>query len=481
MEKNKVNKAQGMYPTPISLVKKSVHLSFSKSDLKKDYYLIEPGAGTGNYVIGYWECAFAALDKRSMERLVANTICFENHKETFGILKSETEKWLRSKNIASRPSLIKDNFLLSAGKHIKTNKPIFVIGNPAWDEYTTRKHDETNITEIKEIRNERNKEHEYFRSLGHKNVYQSFLHVIFSLSSAELTLSFVLPRQFLGDKSSSELRKEMLSSGVVKINSFKNKDNPEYEFECVDKNFEIILLTYKRTSHRKSENLFVCRGLERTYFSISAIGEDATIPCPSSNEEIELNADLLSRHSLEEWADRYGVEISMGKVKHYEAGYNKALSGKTISPYDVHSGKTLKLVLNKILPNSNRKIKAALVSSNKDVNESLVEISCPNQEVLHYLYLMLNSKAIDSALRSLVSNINLNIFRLLSLPIPAPDEVALRQSRKLVDRILKDSIDPNRGSQEMSEKVFGVRASKLKMLEGIYFDHAYGKDLEKAA
>ncbi|MDO9181322.1 MAG: hypothetical protein Q7U04_02885, partial [Bacteriovorax sp.] len=215
----------------------------------------------------------------------------------------------------------------------------------------------------------------------------------------------------------------------------------------------------------------VTRGLMDKYYDTRPIGEDLTIPCPKNNNDIKGIFELLETASLGSWVSEFGIDISMGKVKSNEHDYNSCLSGKKIQAYKIIKSQKYKLVVNKILPNSNRKIKAALVPSSARVNESLVEITCKNEEVLMYLFLMLNSKFVEGALRALMSNINLNIFRLLSLPIPKPNAANLKKAASLFAKIDSGIDNPNVLSMNFGESIYALQAKTINTLNSEYADH----------
>lgn len=472
----KINKSQGMYPTPTMLTDLLIRKFFTSEKLSQVFYFVEPGAGNGNFIISYWDLCYEMLDRSSVNEAVSKTIAFENDKQTFSNLQERLSSWLKSHSITSRPKIIQDNFLLSAEKHLENIKnDIYFVGNPPWDEFTTRKHDDLNNAKVAGIRKERDSEGAIYRAKGYKNMYQAFLDKMLEAPKyGSISMLMVLPRQVLGDKSSSQLRETMLLTGELKINVYKNCDNKDLEFPFVDRNFEICILNYQQSDQLSlvpSSTIQIARGIDGKYHKAIPIGQDLTIPCPKSKIEMPLVFNMLKCDSLGSWLDEYEVEVSMGKVKHNDPNYKECVSGRTISPYQISGKGKYKLVVNKILPNSERKIKAALIPMNIDVNESLIEIRSDDQDTIKYLYLMLNSKHVDSTLRALMSNINLNIFRLKSLPIPKPTDLALKSSRKFVDKILARNQNPNEASSKVCDSVYGLSKKVIGDIEKIYIDH----------
>lgn len=472
----KKNKSQGMYPTPTLLTELLVRKFFTNEILTKSFSLVEPGAGDGNFILSYWDLCNEVLDKRGVNKSVSKTIAFENNKETFSRLKARLSEWCKEHSVNSTPKLIQDNFLLSGEKHLENIEgELYFIGNPPWDEFTTRKHDDLTNSKVAGIRKEREKEGAIYRAKSLKNMYQAFLDKILEMSKFRyVSMLMVLPRQILGDKSSSGLRERMLLEGELKVNVYKNGENKNFEFPFVDRNFEICILNYHQSEQLEmlpSRFVKIARGMGGRYYKAVPVGDDLTIPCPKSKAEMPIVFSMLRNDPFGSWLDEYEVEISMGKVKHNDSNYKTSMSGKTITPYLIQGRGNYKLVVNKILPNSERKIKAALVPAHVVVNESLIEIRSDDQDVLKYLFLMLNSKFVDSTLRALMSNINLNIFRLKSLPIPLPTSLALKNSQKFVDLIISSRKNPNVASSKVCDVVYGLPKKGFGSIEKIYIDH----------
>ena len=161
----------------------------------------------------------------------------------------------------------------------------------------------------------------------------------------------------------------------------------------------------------------------------------------------------------------------MGETKANDPFYSSCASGKTISPYDVNNLKISVLVVNKILPNSRRKLKAALIDNTREIAESLLVIKTTKCEVYPYLLLMLNSKPIELSLRSLVSNINLNIFRFYSLPIPEPTANIIHLAQSLFLKCRSGHINFDEASAILAKHVFNLTKAQTNFVNNTIPGH----------
>jgi hypothetical protein len=467
-------KAQGMYPTPDALAQQVLFDVFQ--DMRKPPEgLLEPSAGYGAFIIQAWDYWKNRLGSgKPLTVLVASTIAFENDTETYELLKQNIEEWCRKNRIQSRPSLYRKNFLLDhAPITKKMPKSTVVIGNPPWDEFTTRKHDNTALTSVRRIRETRSAESDKYKVLGLKNLYQAFLHELLSISASELRVAMVLPRQMLGDRSASVLRSNLINSGDLFISVYRNKDEPSFAFSEVDANFEIIVLDYRRASiaNENKSAINVRRGFGRNWLKIFPCGSDLTIPSPLTQNSAAILRKILNCEPLEAWSETSGIHIRMGGTKCNDKAYDQALNGRKIRPYGLARSKKTSIVVNKILPNSKRKLKAALVPYDANIAESLVVLSSEDESMRAYLLLMLNSKAVELALHALRSNINLNIFRLLSLPIPPPGPLELRKAWELSSLARKGKLAFDEASDRMSREMFNLNTNDIDVLSEILPDH----------
>lgn len=466
MEKSK-KKSQGFYPTPRKLATKLLEEHFEKIE-EIPTSILEPSAGEGDFVIQAWNIAITKLDlsKKEIEKMVSTTYLFENEKVIYSKLKKVISHWCEQLQVKSRPNIINDNFLINHNKYsIAYGKRPLVIGNPPWDEFTARKHDSS--TDLDSIRMERNIEKEKYKNYGYKNVYQCFLHEILQINSQELNLIFVLPRQLLGDLSSFSIREAFTIQGSLKLTVYANKDYPDFYFEAVARTAEILCLRFSRGIQKTIE---IRRGFTDKYSKISTFGEDLTIPCPFDSGSSKTLLRILNFTKLDKWSEEYNITVKRGNVTYTNPNYKRAIGGRNFSAYQIQDYKYQNIVLNKILPDSRRKIKAAILKQGDNVSDSLITIKSDDSSIYPYLLLLLNSRAIELALRSVISNINLNHYRLFSLPIPAPTDLTMHLSQLLYNKCKKNQLDWEEASDILSSKIYGISINELKSLKEIFPD-----------
>jgi hypothetical protein len=473
MEKAK-KKSTGFYPTPAPLVRTLMENYFEKYSTLPET-LIEPSAGHGDFIMHAWEVAIETfrLNKRQIEKMVETTILFENEKTIFRVLKRNIEIWCAEKGLRAKPELFQENFLLNGRTSLDRKfNDVLVIGNPPWDEFTTRKHDGDVAAE--DGRKERLEEKAKFQALGYRNVYQAFLHEILALETKCLGLVFVLPRQLLGDLSAESVRKQLVSTGSMDLSVYCNKDEPEFYFEAVARTAEILCLQYKTSAKKEVK---IRRGFAGPFHKIKPYGADFTLPCPFKRGTEKLLSQILENSSLADWADDCEVKISRGKVDYTDRDYASALNGRTMTAYQFEEGPFTDVILNKILPDSRRKLKAAVLRTKDAVSDSMLRVTCKNSAAHPYLMLLLNSRPIELALRSVISNINLNNFRLLSLPIPQPTERAIAKAKLLCRKGLKGTISWEEASDQMARDIYGLSSSEFEPLQELFPD----RDIDKIA
>ena len=432
--------------------------------------ILEPSAGKGDFIIEAWNTAVTQLDlnKKSIEQLVSRTILFENDENIFQDLKKNIARWCKENKIISKPILIKDNFLLNEGKYKLTyGKEPLVIGNPPWDEFTTRKHD----GHSEEMRTERAQEKELYKNSGFKNVYQCFLQKVLEIKSENLKLIFILPRQLLGDQSSTKLRESLIQSGLLRLNVYANKDYPEFYFEAVAGTAEILCLNYTRSQKTGVE---IRRNFTDKFQTIKPFGDDYTIPCPHISQSGAMLKKILSHSPLLSWNSDWSIKIKRGDVDYTDVNYKNAIGGRDFSAYQFEYSTDKKatpvIVLNKILPDSRRKIKAAILKKNFNISDSLITISTGDKSLYPYLMLILNSRPIELVVRSLTSNINLNNYRLLSLPIPEPTDEMLQLAQKLCNECESGKISWDYASDLLTKKAYALDQKDLITLKNFYPD-----------
>ncbi len=465
-------KSTGFYPTPRALAKSAIldHLLRSK---KPPEVIIEPAAGAGDLLLATWECLLEKynLTKIQIEEIVANTFAYETDETIFEVMKENIRTWLKMKKINSRPQLILSNFLLHAYSMItKVDQDVLVVCNPPWDEFTTRKHD------YDENRTQRQQEKKLASGFGYRNLYQIFLDRILSIESQNLTLLFFSPRQLMGDLSAHPLRKILLDHGVCHFSVFKNSSIPQFRFDSVDPNLEIAVLSYMRSEYQAEHHAFVRRGMEQQYQPTRIHHDDCTIPCPPSNESSILMNKILSQQALSGWTCENKISVSRGKVDYQCINYADATNSRNTNAYNYETaGETTSLIVNKILPNSKRKVKAAIIKSSEPLSDSMLRISIEERELQDYLLLILNSRPVELALRSLTTNINLNNYRLLSLPAPVPTTSQLRKARDLCKKCHQGTLSWERASDEIAQDVFCLSLVEIECLRKLFPDRKFDK------
>jgi len=462
-------KSQGFYPTPRLLAKRLIHDRLLNNSWLPNG-ILEPAAGFGDFILETWSTLFEVrgLSPKQKNNLIANTILFENNKLIFKALQLNIETWCQERRLKSRPILFNVNFLLN-GRSCLTSPPdnFLVVGNPPWDEFTTRKHD--GLDTIQSLRRERAQEKHHFSKMGFKNVYQCFLSEVLKISSHPLSLIFVLPRQLLGDRSSQDLRKQMINTGKLNLTVYCNKDEPSHMFESVARTAEILCVDYRSQS---SIEVNIRRGFDTKFTAIKPFGKDWTIPCPySSHAQTQtLLAHILKNASLFAWERDFEITVSRGQVDYTNRDYSKAFNGRTLIAYKFEDAESTDVIINKILPDSRRKLKAAIIRSHNNLSDSMLRIRCKNEKAHPYLMLLLNSRPIELALRSVISNINLNNFRLLSLPIPPPNTKVLSMAEDLCRQCLRKKLAWEDASDQLAQVVYRLRDEQLLPLRTLFPD-----------
>lgn len=465
-------KATGFYPTPKSLVSRLV-TDHVKQRKNLPTTMLETSAGQGDFILETWNVFIEEmnLDKRQIEKMVSTTILIENDRLIFNQLKKNVDKWCSEVGVRTRPQIHCDNFLLNGQNLLKDcGEDLLVVGNPPWDEFTTRKHD----GEAANSRSERMQEKIKYQSLGFKNVYQSFLHEVLTIDAKHLSLIFVLPRQLLGDLSAQDLRKNLVNSGSLKLTVYCNKDEPSFYFEAVARTAEILCVEYVRSNKKTVK---IRRGFDSSFKQTIPYGSDYTIPCSFGKDLDKILERVLDSSPLSGWDFSMEVKVARGKVDYTDSNYKKAANGRTISAYQFEEGKSTDVILNKILPDSKRKLKAAILKTKDAISDSMLRINCKNQEAHPYLMLALNSRPVELALRSVISNINLNNFRLMSLPIPEPTERTLAKAKKLCKMSIKGEISWEHASDELAKDIYKLSKEEFDSLKESFPD----RNLEKLA
>lgn len=438
----------GIYYTPQKLVKFMLDLVEVNSTDK----ILEPGCGTGNFVIPLIERL-----KHTNNRFLDNLFAIDSDETAIKILISRVGE---SKNIISASFL--------SNSQIDKQSYDLIIGNPPYG------------AKLSKIEKEYCK-YKYSQISG-KNLRTESLFLIKAITLLKPggTLCFLLPNTILRVNTYSRIR-----SFIKKTCSIEKIIDIDRAFKFVG--YEMIILVLRKLPYETNNDIEVITNIkdfEKKVYSIHYLSKDFVnkrdiIPIYLSNQLISLINKIETKSTkLKDISKSIyrGIPISASKTKTYlkanEGGYLPVLRGRDIDKYKIKqittyikaTPKLKKYIKNLtgeklLIQNLAYHIVATYDKKNQIVLDTINILKLKNGFDYKYILGIINSELMEFYFKTMVTNnaalnIHLDLPYLGEIPIRTTNSIEKNKIIKLVDSLLNKNENDLKPYGKLNKEVY---------------------------